>query len=139
MKEFMKKFTKSEIDRFISEIDFTKLQGGLIPVVVQDENDKILTLAFSNEEAVRKSLETGYSHFYSRTRRTLWKKGEKSGHFQEIQEVLIDCDQDSLLYKVHQITGGCHTGYYSCFYRIFDKGEFKIFDKRVFDPEQVYD
>jgi phosphoribosyl-AMP cyclohydrolase len=134
----MKTFTDSEIEKIIKEINFTKIEGGLVPVIVQDEKGKVLTLAFSNKEAIRKSLETGHTHFFSRSRKTLWKKGEISGNIQEIKEVLIDCDQDSLLFKVHQTGGGCHTGYYSCFYRIFDEGEFKIIGNKLFDPEQVY-
>ncbi len=134
----MKKFSKSEIDKIVAELDFSKIEGGLLPVVVQDHKGKVLMVAFANEDAVRKSLETGYTHFYSRSRKSLWKKGETSGHLQEIQEIYIDCDQDTLLIKVHQLGGGCHTGYYSCFYRILDEGKLKIVGRKVFDPEEVY-
>lgn len=134
----MKKFSKSEIDKIIAELDFSKIEGGLIPVVVQDEEGEILMLGFANEDAVRKSLETGYAHFYSRSRKTLWKKGETSGHLSEIKELRIDCDQDTILFVVKQTVGACHTGFYSCFYRIFENGEFKEVGKKVFDPDEVY-
>jgi len=135
----MKKFSKSEINEFVQLLDFSKIEGNLIPVVTQDYKTKeILMLAFANEEAVRKTLETGYAHYYSRSRNTLWKKGETSGHVEEIESVVIDCDNDSLLLKVKQVGAACHEGYDTCFYRKFEGGALKIVGKKVFNPEEVY-
>jgi phosphoribosyl-AMP cyclohydrolase len=108
----------------------------LIPVVVQDAYSKqVLMVAYANEEAVRLTQMTGYAHFYSRSRRKLWKKGEESGHVQKIIEILVDCDEDCLLYLVEQTGAACHTGYRTCFYRNL---EGKIIGEKVFDPSHVY-
>ncbi|HDN74346.1 phosphoribosyl-AMP cyclohydrolase [Archaeoglobales archaeon] len=91
---------------------------GLVPVVAQDvETKEVLMLAYANEEAVTKTIETGFAHYWSRSRKKLWKKGESSGNVQEVVEVRIDCDGDALLYLVRQRGVACHTGNYSCFYR----------------------
>lgn len=101
----------------VSDLDFEKFSG-LIPVIAQEQaSGKVLMLAYANLEAVRKTQETGYAHYWSRSRNTLWKKGESSGHVQQIMEVLVDCDEDTLLYKVSQIGPACHTGEKSCFFR----------------------
>ncbi|MEM5948346.1 phosphoribosyl-AMP cyclohydrolase [Spirochaetia bacterium 38H-sp] len=99
-------------------LDFDKT-GGLVPCIVQEEGTKdVLMLAYLNRESWEKSLETGYAHYYSRSRKSLWKKGETSGHLQEIREIRIDCDNDTVLFIVRQIGGSaCHTGHKSCFYR----------------------
>ncbi len=100
-----------------SDLDFEKFSG-LLPVITQDHGSgRVLMLAYANLEAVRKTQETGYAHYWSRSRNTLWKKGESSGHVQQIKEVLVDCDEDTLLYKVSQIGPACHTGAKSCFFR----------------------
>ena len=123
------------------ELDFDKM-GGLIPAIVQDwESGEVLMLGFVNGEAVEKTVQSGRLHFYSRSRRKIWMKGETSGHIQEVKDILVDCDQDTMLFKVHQVGGAaCHTGYNSCFYRRANKGGQLDFTKksRVFDPEQVY-
>ncbi len=135
----MKKFSKENIDKLINLLDFSKIEGNLVPVITQDiQTNEILMLAFANEEAVRKSMETGYAHYYSRSRRELWKKGETSGHVQEIQQIITDCDSDSLLFKVKQIGAACHKGYDKCFYNEFVDGKIKIIGKKVFNPEEVY-
>ena len=101
----------------IVDLAFDK-QGGLLPVIVQDESSgAILMLAYANMEAVKKTQESGFAHYWSRSRNVLWKKGESSGHLQKIVEVLVDCDEDTLLYKVHQSGVACHTGATSCFFR----------------------
>ena len=93
-------------------------EDGLIPVVVQDAKTKeVLMLAYANEDAIRKTIETGYAHYWSRSRNKLWMKGETSGNFQRIVEIRVDCDNDALLYLVEQKGVACHTGNYSCFYR----------------------
>ncbi len=101
----------------VSDLDFEKFSG-LLPVIAQDQGSgRVLMLAYANREAVLKTQETGYAHYWSRSRNTLWKKGESSGHVQEITEVLVDCDEDTLLYKVCQTGPACHTGAPSCFFR----------------------
>ncbi len=113
---------------------------GLIVAIVQDaENGEVLMQAFMNEEALRLSLETGLAHYYSRSRKKLWKKGESSGHVQQVKEVRVDCDLDAVMLKVHQIGGACHTGFQSCFYRIINPdGSLREEGRKVFDPGQVY-
>jgi len=103
------------------EIDFEK-GGGLVPVIAQDvKTGEILMLAYANKEAVEKTLQTGYAHYYSRSRRRLWMKGEESGNKQRVLKILVDCDADSLIYVVEQIGVACHTGNRSCFYRELTK------------------
>lgn len=109
---------------------------GLIPVVVQDARTReVLMVAYANAEAVQKTRETGFAHYYSRSRKKLWKKGEESGHVQRVQEIRVDCDEDCLLYLVEQEGAACHTGYRSCFYRTI---EGNIISEKVFDPSKVY-
>lgn len=119
--------------------DFAKL-GGLIPAIVQDiEDNEVLMLAFMNEKAWEKTLATGKAHFFSRTRNKLWMKGEESGNVQEVKQILVDCDEDTVLLKVKQIgDAACHTGYRSCFYRKLENDTFKIVSKKVFIPKEKY-
>jgi len=92
-------------------------ERGLVPVVVQDAaTGQVLMLAYANREALARTLESGQAHFWSRSRRSLWHKGESSGHFQRLVEVRIDCDADALLYRVHPQGPACHTGEATCFY-----------------------
>ncbi len=111
--------------------------NGLIPAIVQDaETGEVLMMAYMNETALRKTVETGFTHFWSRSRRKYWKKGETSGHVQEVREILIDCDADTLLVKVVQHgPGACHTGHRSCFYRNISGEEVS---QKVFSEEEVY-
>jgi phosphoribosyl-AMP cyclohydrolase len=100
----------------LAKLDFKK-GNGLIPVVVQDaESKEVLMLAYANEEALEKTLSTGYAHYWSRSRKKLWMKGETSGNTQKIQQVMTDCDYDTLLYVVNQKGPACHTGKYTCFH-----------------------
>jgi len=116
--------------------------GGLLPAVVQDhETGEVLMVAYLNEEAFRLTRETGRMHYYSRSRDRLWMKGESSGHVQEVKEILVDCDDDAVVFKIRQIGGAaCHTGYRTCFYRRMDpQGSLMLTEtEKVFDPEQVY-
>ena len=100
-----------------TEMDFTKMDG-LIPAVIQDyQTNEVLMIGFMNEEAYHKTLETGRVWYWSRTRNKLWNKGETSGNFQNVKEIFIDCDNDSLLIKVEQVGGiTCHTGNRTCFF-----------------------
>lgn len=110
--------------------------GGLIPVIVQDaQSREVLMMAYANDEAVELTRTTGSAHYFSRSRKKLWKKGEESGHFQKVVAILADCDEDCLLYLVEQQGAACHTGYRSCFFRTLD-GD--VVGKKVFDPEKVY-
>lgn len=113
---------------------------GLITAVVQDdETHDVLMVGWMNEEAVRKTLQTGRTTFYSRSRGKLWVKGEESGHVQAVKSVRVDCDQDALLIGVEQTGGACHLGYRSCFFREVDrKGNMRILAERLFDPDEVY-
>lgn len=119
--------------------DFKK-GDGLVPAIVQDfETKDVLMLAYVNPEAWQKTLETGKATYWSRSRNVLWAKGETSGHVQIIREILIDCDSDTLLFKVEQIGGAaCHTGYRSCFYRRISGGKEEIVGEKIFNPEDVY-
>lgn len=113
---------------------------GLVAAIVQDvDNGEVLMQAFMNAEALRLSLETRVAHYYSRSRNKLWKKGETSGHLQHIQEIRIDCDQDSVLLKVKQVGGACHTGFRSCFYRRVEAdGSLAEDGEKVFNPDETY-
>jgi len=103
----------------IQKLDFEK-GGGLIPVVAQDfKSKKVLMLAYTNREALEKTLSTGYAHYWSRYRRKLWKKGETSGNVQKVKGIFVDCDYDALLFLVEQKGNVCHTGKETCFYSKF--------------------
>lgn len=120
-----------------SEIKFN--QSGLIPTIIQDsETNQVLMQAYMNKESIRLSLETGLVHFYSRSRKKIWPKGEKSGNVQEIKEIFLDCDGDSLLIKVRQKVAACHLGYKSCFFRKLNEGKWEIGVPKIFDPEKIY-
>lgn len=121
------------------EIDFEK-QGGLVPVIAQDyATGEVLMQAYMNRESWDLTLKTGVVHYWSRSRNKLWKKGESSGNVQEVREIRVDCDNDCVLVKVHQIGGAaCHTGFRSCFYRKLENGEPVVDGIKVFDPEKVY-
>ena len=113
--------------------------NGLLPAIVQDwRTNEILMVAYINEEAWRRTLETGKAHYWSRSRNQLWLKGESSGHFQLVKEVLVDCDADTVIYRVEQQAAACHKGYRSCFFRRVEGDSFVIKDKQVFDPQEVY-
>jgi phosphoribosyl-AMP cyclohydrolase len=114
--------------------------GGLLPAIAQDaETGEVLMLAYMNAESFAETLASGRAVYYSRSRGRLWRKGEESGHVQEVQSVLVDCDADTILLKVRQIGGAaCHEGYRSCFFRQIAPGEVQIVGQRVFDPAKVY-
>jgi len=120
----------------LKELKFNR--DGLIPAIVQDTGGRVLMLGYMNVESIKRSIETGTVHFWSRSRKKLWKKGETSGHIQKIREIRVDCDQDALLLIVEQVCGCCHEGYFSCFWRRIDGNELKVVDERIFNPEKVY-
>jgi phosphoribosyl-AMP cyclohydrolase len=113
---------------------------GLIPAIIQEsETGAVLMMAWMNEQALRKTLETGQTHFYSRSRKKAWHKGETSGHIQTVEAIFVDCDADVLLIKVRQVGGACHKGYHSCFFRRIDaEGRLQVIAKTVFEAESVY-
>ena len=113
---------------------------GMLPVIVQDINrGEVLMMAWMNREALEKTLDTGKTHFWSRSRKRIWLKGEVSGHFQLVKEIRVDCDEDVLLIKVEQVKAACHTGYRSCFFRkVNEKGELELVAKKVFEPKKIY-
>lgn len=121
------------------KLDFEKC-GGLIPAIAQDyRTGDVLMLAYINQEAWEETLKTGCATYWSRSRKKLWKKGEESGNRQIIKEILVDCDEDTVLFKVDQIGGAaCHEGYKSCFFRKLENGNLQIVGERVFDPAKVY-
>ena len=120
-------------------VDFEK-QGGLVPAIAQDANTgEVLMLAWMNREAFEETLRTGRACYFSRSRGRLWRKGEESGNVQEVCEVAVDCDADTVLLKVHQVGGAaCHEGYRSCFFRRVRGDGLELIGERVFDPSQVY-
>jgi phosphoribosyl-AMP cyclohydrolase len=120
-------------------LDFQK-SDGLITAVIQDHaSGRVLMVGYMNEEAFRKTVETGFATFYSRSRKKLWLKGESSGHRLLVKEIATDCDQDAVLVKVEALGPGvCHEGYQSCFFRRLEAGEWKVVDVRSYDPDAVY-
>lgn len=120
-------------------IDFDK-HGGLIPAIAQDaDTGQVLMMAWMNREAFEETLRTRRACYFSRSRKRLWRKGEESGHVQEVSEVCIDCDADTILLKVKQVGGAaCHEGFVSCFFRKVDGDELKVIGERVFDPKEIY-
>ncbi|MBV8782423.1 MAG: phosphoribosyl-AMP cyclohydrolase [Phycisphaerae bacterium] len=116
-------------------------QHGLIPAIIQDAGShQVLMMAWMNRDSLARTLKTGKTHFYSRSRKKLWLKGESSGHTQTVRSIRKDCDQDVLLIEVDQIGAACHEGYASCFFRQLNQadGDWKVLGDRVFDPAQVY-
>ena len=120
-------------------LNFAKCDG-LLPAIAQDHaTGEVLMLAYINDEAWQKTLATGKAHYWSRSRNQLWLKGESSGHVQLVKEILVDCDQDTVIYRVEQLGGAaCHKGYHSCFFRRVEGEAFTIKDTLVFDPTEVY-
>jgi phosphoribosyl-AMP cyclohydrolase len=121
------------------ELDFSKA-GGLVSAIAQDaQTGEVLMIAWMNREAFEETVRTRRAVYFSRSRNRLWRKGEESGHFQDVKSIAIDCDNDAVLLKVNQIGGAaCHEGYKSCFFRELTDGELKVIAERVVDPGAVY-
>src|SRR3989475_6030611 len=121
------------------DLDFQKM-GGLVTAVIQDHaSGRVLMVGFMNEEAFRRTVETGYATFFSRSRNKLWLKGETSGHRLVVKEISTDCDRDALLIKVEALGPGvCHEGYRSCFFRTLSDGAWLENQSRTYDPAEVY-
>ena len=122
-----------EAEKFVEKVNFEKMNG-LVPVVIQDlSNDKVLTQAFMNKEALQLTLTKGKMHYWSRTKNRIWLKGEESGHHSLLQNAILDCDNDAILFKVQQIGVVCHTGKETCFYNpIITEKERKV-DARIIE------
>lgn len=123
---------------FLERIRFNK--EGLIPAVIQDiKRGEVLMMAWMDKEALEKTFSSGKVHFWSRSRKKLWLKGESSGHYQLVREIWMDCDEDALLIKVQQVKAACHMGYKSCFFRKVDKkGKLELLGEKIFEPGKVY-
>jgi phosphoribosyl-AMP cyclohydrolase len=123
----------------VSDVNFAK-GNGLLPVIAQDhETGEVLMLAYMNQLAWEKTLETGKVHYWSRSREKLWLKGETSGHVQLLKEAYVDCDLDTILVRVEQLGGAaCHTGFRSCFFRKVQGGDLVPQGTPVFDPHEIY-
>ncbi len=120
-------------------LDFKKLDGLVAAVTVDHLTGRVLMVGFMNEEAWRKTIETGFVTFYSRTRNKLWMKGESSGHRLVVKEIRTDCDQDALVITVEALGPGvCHEGYESCFFKRLDSGAWQVVDRQSYDPKAVY-
>jgi len=125
-------------------LNFDKAKDGLLPAIAVDAQDgQVLMLAYINREAWEKTLATGQAHYFSRSRKELWLKGETSGNIQVIKDIYVDCDGDTVIYKIEQIGGAaCHTGHRSCFYRRLPhegEGETLLTEGQpLFDPKKVY-
>ncbi len=114
-------------------------EQGLVPVIIQDyQNNEVLMVAYMNRESLKTTLQTGKTHFWSRSRQKYWMKGESSGHTQDVREIFIDCDADCVLMKVEQKVAACHTGFRSCFYRKWDGADLVTVGTKVFKEEDVY-
>ncbi|MBR7107424.1 MAG: phosphoribosyl-AMP cyclohydrolase [Lentisphaeria bacterium] len=121
------------------ELDFEK-SNGLIPAIAQDHRtNEVLMLAYVSRESWKETLRSGYATYFSRSRNKLWKKGESSGNLQKVHQILVDCDKDTVIFKVDQIGGAaCHTGHRSCFYTETDGITSRELDGPLFDPDKVY-
>jgi phosphoribosyl-AMP cyclohydrolase len=123
----------------LDQLKFTA--DGLIPAIIQDSSTgQVLMMAWMNRDSLQKTIDSGKTHFFSRSRNKLWLKGESSGHVQHVKSIATDCDQDVLLIQVQQEGAACHEGYYSCFFRQYDAGgrQWKVIAEKKFEPESVY-
>jgi len=115
-------------------------QDGLVPVVAQEAGSgRVLTVAWMNREALDRTVQSGEAHYWSRSRRKLWRKGEESGHVQKVKSVRLDCDEDVVLLEVEPVGGiACHTGRHSCFFQKLEGGRWVVTDPVLKDPKEIY-
>jgi phosphoribosyl-AMP cyclohydrolase len=125
-------------DDWLNKINWA--QDGLVPAVAQEAGSgRVLTVAWMNREALGKTVASGEAHYWSRSRRKLWRKGEESGHVQKVKSVRLDCDEDVILLEVEQVGGiACHTGRHSCFFQRLDGTRWVAADPVLKDPKQIY-
>ncbi len=124
--------------KFIDDLKFN--DKGLMPAIIQDyKSGKVLTLCYMNRQALEKTLLEGKIYLFRRSKNMLMMKGETSGHIQIVKEVFVDCEANSILFKIEQKVAACHAGYFTCYYRKASKeGSLEIAEKKVFDPKKVY-
>ena len=124
--------------KFIEKLKFN--EDGLIPAIVQEESTgRVVMMAWMNEASLISTIETGKTHFWSRSRQKYWMKGESSGHTQQVKSIAFDCDGDTLLIQAEQLGAACHEGYKSCFFRTVNQvGDFEITEERLVNPEEIY-
>jgi phosphoribosyl-AMP cyclohydrolase len=125
-------------DTWLNRVNWS--DDGLVQAVAQEAgSNEVLMVAWMNRKALKLTVETGEAHYWSRSRKKLWHKGEESGHVQKVREIRLDCDGDVLLLTVEQVGGiACHTGRHSCFFHKFENGQWKVVDPVIKDPEQIY-
>ncbi|TSA40791.1 MAG: phosphoribosyl-AMP cyclohydrolase [Betaproteobacteria bacterium] len=125
-------------DNWLDKVNWT--QDGLVPAIAQEAaSGRVLTLAWMNREALNKTVRTGEAHYWSRSRKKLWHKGEESGHVQKVNSIRLDCDQDVILLEIEQVGGiACHTGRHSCFFQKLVAGEWVETDPVLKDPQEIY-
>ncbi|MGD2066675.1 MAG: bifunctional phosphoribosyl-AMP cyclohydrolase/phosphoribosyl-ATP diphosphatase HisIE [Candidatus Bathyarchaeota archaeon] len=124
---------EKEIKAFMQKVDFKK-GNGLVPAVIQDAStNKVLMQAYMNEEALKLTLASGKTHFWSRTKGRMWMKGEESGHYSLVQNAVLDCDNDAILFKVQQVGPVCHTGEETCFYKPIETEEEQVVDSKMLE------
>jgi len=123
---------------FLDDISWNS--DGLVPAIAQDAaTGRVLMVAWMNAEALQLSVDERHAVYWSRSRKKLWRKGEESGHVQQIKELRLDCDSDVIVMQIEQLGGiACHTGRESCFYRVFENGEWKTVDAVIKDPKDIY-
>lgn len=124
-------------DLWLNEVNW---QDGLVPVIAQDvHSGRVLMFAWMDREALRLTAETGVAHYWSRSRKKLWKKGEESGHFQAVSEIRLDCDEDVIVLQIEQHGDiACHTGRQSCFFRKLENEQWVVTDPVLKDPTRIY-
>ena len=120
--------------------NFTKSPSGLIPAIAQDwQTNEVLMLAYINEKSWQETVKSGKATYWSRSRQQLWQKGDTSGNVQLVKDILIDCDRDTIIFKVEQVGGAaCHKGYRSCFFRSISEDSCEIVSDKIFNPDEVY-
>ena len=125
-------------DNWLNKVNWA--QDGLVPAVAQEASSgRVLMVAWMNREALKKTVETGEAHYWSRSRKKLWHKGEESGHVQKVKSVRLDCDEDVVLIEVEQIGGiACHTGRHSCFFNRLENGNWVAVEPVLKDPQEIY-
>jgi phosphoribosyl-AMP cyclohydrolase len=125
-------------DAWLNKVNWA--QDGLVPVVTQDAaSGRVLTVAWMNREALKQTAATGEVHYWSRSRKKLWHKGEESGHTQKVKSIRLDCDEDVILVAVEQVGGiACHTGRESCFFNRLDGDQWVAVDAVLKDPKEIY-
>ena len=125
-------------ETWLNKVNWTK--DGLVPAVAQEAaSGRVLTLAWMNREALKRTVTTGEAHYWSRSRKKIWHKGEESGHVQKVVAIRLDCDEDAILLEVEQLGGiACHTGRHSCFYQKLVNGKWVATDPVLKDPQDIY-